>query len=278
MARKKKGGGGHGGGGHGWFVTFADLMGLLVAFFVMLVAFSNTDQKKLQIVAGSMREAFGTQTAIRNSGMIELDGLPTRARLKNVDNIKPEDSSATPSPDEKARSKKFGARLDNEGNFALASASLRQAVQDLPEVAEISKHIMFEETKQGLNIEIMDQNGSSMFPESSKEPFERTRRVVQRLAIGLKTLPYRISISGHTAAMKQPGRPGYGPWELSADRANAIRKILEEEGVPAANFFMVAGRADTQPLFPDDPFVAANRRVTITLMQEAPPLPTSLKP
>ena len=66
--------------------------------------------------------------------------------------------------------------------------------------------------------------------------------------------------------------PGYGPWELSADRANAIRKILEEEGVPAASFFMVAGRADTQPLFPDDPFVAANRRVTITLMREAPPM------
>jgi chemotaxis protein MotB len=87
-----------------------------------------------------------------------------------------------------------------------------------------------------------------------------------------------MSISGHTAASHQPGRPGYGPWELSADRANAIRKILEEEGVPPANFFMVAGRADTQPLFPDDPFVAANRRVTITLMREAPPIPLNLKP
>jgi len=72
MAKKKAGA--HGGGGHGWFVTFADLMGLLVAFFVMLVAFSNTDQKKLQIVAGSMREAFGTQTAVRYSGIIEIDG------------------------------------------------------------------------------------------------------------------------------------------------------------------------------------------------------------
>ena len=82
MAKKKAGA--HGGGGHGWFVTFADLMGLLVAFFVMLVAFSNTDQKKLQIVAGSMREAFGTQTAIRYSGIIEIDGLPTRPRLKNA--------------------------------------------------------------------------------------------------------------------------------------------------------------------------------------------------
>jgi chemotaxis protein MotB len=101
---------------------------------------------------------------------------------------------------------------------------------------------------------------------------------VQRLAAPLKALPYRISIAGHTSAARQPGRPGYGPWDLSADRANSIRKVLEEEGVPASHMFMVAGRADTQPLFPDDPFVAANRRVTITLMREAPPIPINLKP
>jgi chemotaxis protein MotB len=137
---------------------------------------------------------------------------------------------------------------------------------------------MIEETKQGLNIELTDQNGSSMFPEASKEPYERTRRLVQRLAVPLKKLPYRISISGHTAATKQPRKPGYGPWELSADRANSIRTVLEEEGMPTASFFMVAGLADTQPLFPDNPFVAANRRVTITLMREAPPLPRNLTP
>jgi len=276
MARKKKGEA-HG-GGHGWFVTFADLMGLLVAFFVMLVAFSSQDQKKLQIVAGSMREAFGVQKAIRYTGIIEVDGLPTRPKLKNAAKIDPEDASPTPGPDDKSTNTNFGARSGQAGAFALASASLRQALQDMPEIAELSKQVMIEESKQGLNIELMDQNGSSMFPESSKEPYERTHRLVQRLASTLRTLPYRISISGHTAASKQPAKPGYGPWELSADRANSIRKILEEEGVPTANFYMVAGRAETQPLFPDDPFIAANRRVTITLMAEAPPLPAGLKP
>jgi chemotaxis protein MotB len=148
----------------------------------------------------------------------------------------------------------------------------------MPEIAELSKHVMIEETKHGLNIEIMDQNGRSMFPEASKEPYERTRRLVQRLAAPLKSLPYRISIAGHTSATKQPSRASYGPWDLSADRGNAIRRILEEEGVPTGSVYMVAGRADTQPLFPDDPFVAANRRVTITLMREAPPIPVNLKP
>jgi chemotaxis protein MotB len=274
MARKKDAG--HS-GGHGWFVTFADLMGLLVAFFVMLVAFSNQDQRKLQIVAGSMREAFGV-TQSRYSGIVEVDGLPTRPRLKNAAKISPEDASPTPSPDEKARSQTFGARLGEDGAFALAAASLRQAMQDMPEIAELSKHVMIEETKQGLNIEIVDQDGRSMFPEGVKEPYERTRRLVQRLAASLKAMPYRISIAGHTSASRRPPRGAYGPWDLSADRANAIRQILEEEGIPVSHFFMVAGRADTQPLFPDDPHVASNRRVTITLMREAPPLPPAFKP
>src|SRR3954451_24822693 len=92
MARRREA---HG-GGHGWFVTFADLMGLLVSFFVMLVAFSTQDQVKLQVVAGSMRDAFGVQDKVRYSGVIEIDGLPTRPKLKNATPISPEEASATP--------------------------------------------------------------------------------------------------------------------------------------------------------------------------------------
>src|SRR4051812_24793241 len=98
MARRKDGG--HG-GGHGWFVTFADLMGLLVSFFVMLVAFSTQDQVKLQVVAGSMRDAFGVQDKVRYSGVIEIDGLPTRPKLKSAAPIPPEEASATPGPDQR---------------------------------------------------------------------------------------------------------------------------------------------------------------------------------
>ena len=275
MARRKESG--HG-GGHGWFVTFADLMGLLVAFFVMLCAFSTQDQQKLQVVAGSMRDAFGVQQNVRYSGLIEVPGLPTRSKLKNAAHIPPEEASANPSPDERDRNRTTGARLKEDRAFALATASLRQAMQDMPELTEASKHIMLEDTKEGLNIEIVDQDGRSMFPEGAKEPFERTRRLIEKFAIPLKMTPYRISVTGHTAAAKLPPRPGYGPWELSADRANAVRRILEEEGVPTANFFGVAGKADTQPLFPDDPYIAANRRVTITLMREEPPMPLDFKP
>src|SRR5471030_1260959 len=102
------------GGGHGWFVTFADLMGLLVAFFVMLVAFSTQDQAKLNIVAGSMRDAFGVQQNVRYSGIIEVPGLPTRPKLKNAAHIPPEEASATPTPDEHDRNRADGARLKED--------------------------------------------------------------------------------------------------------------------------------------------------------------------
>ncbi len=276
MAKKKRGDA-HG-GGHGWFVTFADLMGLMMSFFVMLVAFSNQDQQKLKIVAGSLRDAFGVQTQARFSGMIESDGLPTRPKLKNVDHISPEEASNTPTPNEHDHERAQGARLASDREFALASASLRQALQDMPELTEISRHVIFEETKQGLNLEIVDQDGRSMFAANSKIPYERTRLLLQRLAAPLKATPLRVSIVGHTASGDASARGDYDAFDLSADRANAVRQILEREGLPKGHIFAVSGKADSAPLFPDDPSLAANRRVTITLMREDPPLPPDLKP
>jgi chemotaxis protein MotB len=137
---------------------------------------------------------------------------------------------------------------------------------------------MIEESKEGLNIEIVDQDGRSMFPDGGKEPYERTKRLIQRIAGPLKDAPFRIAITGHTSATRIPRRSGYSAWDLSADRANAVRRILEDEGVPDDNIAQVVGKAGTQPLFPEDPFIAANRRVTITMLREAPPLPPDFKP
>ena len=165
MARRKEAA--H--GGHGWFVTFADLMGLLVSFFVMLVAFSTQDSVKLQVVAGSMREAFGVQDRVRYSGIIEVrrPADPAQAEERRPDPARGGFRQSDRRPARPA-SRSYGGKFDNDRNFALASASLRQALQDMPEISEISKNIMIEETKQGLNIEIVDQNGRSMFPEGSQ--------------------------------------------------------------------------------------------------------------
>ena len=117
-----------------------------------------------------------------------------------------------------------------------------------------------------------------MFADGVKDPYERTRKIIQKIAPSLKAMPYRIAIVGHTSSSKVPPKPGYGPWELSADRANAVREILAAEGVPNGNFFMVAGKADTDPLFPDNPAMSPNRRVTITMMREEPPIPADFNP
>ncbi len=265
-------------GGHGWFVTFADLMALLLAFFVMLVAFSTQDKQKLKIVAGSMREAFGVQQDSRYAGVLETDGVPNRGKLKNSAHISPDQSTNTPSPDDGGVSDTAGGKTKAQQEFALASASLRQALQDMPELTDISKNVIFEETKDGLNMEIVDQEGRSMFAEGSKVPYERTKLLIQRIAEPLRQTPLRISIAGHTSAGVLPGRVDYNAFDLSSDRANAVRQILEREGVPTNQIYSVSGRADSQPLFPDDPTLAANRRVTITLMREPPPLPPGLKP
>ena len=111
-----------------------------------------------------------------------------------------------------------------------------------------------------------------------RDEIRATRKLIQAIAGPLKATPYRIAITGHTAGSLSSPDPDYGQWRLSADRANAVRQILEEEGYPSASIAKVLGKANTDPLFAVDPFMAPNRRVTITLIREAPPVPPNLQP
>ena len=275
MALRKKGGG-HA-GGHGWYVTFADLMALLMSFFVMVAAYSTQDQKKLQLVAGSMRDAFGVKKDSRFAGIVEQDGIPTKTLLKNAKQAPPDAAADETTPNELVR--KDGISINGfDRGFALAAASLRQALQDMPEFAEISRNIIIEETKEGLNISLVDQDGRSMFPDGSTQPYDRTRRVLEAIAPSLRRMPNRIAVTGHTSAPRPGVRALNSAWDLTAGRSIAVREILAGSGLPDDRFAIVAGKADVEPLFPDNPYLAANRRVTITLINEAPALPPGLKP
>ena len=271
MARKK--GAAHS-GGHGWFVTFADLMGLLMAFFVMLVAFSSPNTKKQQIVAGSMREAFGNQRHTRASAVIETDGVPTRSAIKHTTKLTPDYAADQTSPSRYIQrdTKGVGTFFSDRG-FTTAAASLRQALQEMPEISEISRNVLVEETQEGLHIQIVDQEGRSMVPEGGALPYERTVKVIAAIAPTLRRMPNRLRVSGHTSAVRGAMRERGAGWRLSADRALAVRDLLASNGVRDDRFESVVGRADTQPVFPDDPFLAPNRRVSILLVHEAPPLP-----
>ena len=266
---KRKDGGGH--GGHGWFVTFADLMALLMSFFVVIVASSNQDERKKHMMTGSFREAFGTTSNTALTGMIELNGIPTRPQVQNVSQT-PESPTDRPGPQlQMADPDALKQAIDRQ--MALAAASLRQAMQAMPEIAEISKNVIMEERPDGLDIQIVDQDGRAMFPPDGREPYERTRQLIAALTPALRQLPNRVTITGHTSSTRVLGQPGYGPWDLTADRANAVRMVLQENGLAADRIFAVTGKADTEPMFPDDPYLAANRRVSILLMKEAPVAP-----
>jgi chemotaxis protein MotB len=285
-SRKK---GGHAGGGHGgaWVISFADLMSLLMAFFVMLLSFSVQDQEKLNMAAGSVQNAFGIQPYSDMTGMIERLGNPKRDFLKTVspEPIKASTEFSTkdrPEFENQGQEANTWTRqktdIEREQAYGLAAASLKQAFQDLPDITSVSDHIIVEKTDEGTNIVIADQDGRAMFPEGSKYPFEMTRKAIAAMAPLLEKLPSRIRISGHTAAGGTYDNPRYGPWELSFDRANVARQILEEFGVSDDRIESVVGRADADPFFPNDPYLSAHQRISITLLDEKPPVPVDLKP
>ncbi len=284
MARKKAA---DGGGIPEWLVTFADLMSILVCFFVLIISFSIQDQEKLQVVAGSMRDAFGVLAVQRKSGVIEKDGNPEREFLKQISTEQVESDTEYSTIDHDAYSKQgqeantFDIEKNNieqPDQFSLASASLKQAFSELPEITQLSDNVLVQDTEEGVNIIIADQQGRSMFPESSKYPFEVTRKAIAAMAPLLEKMPNQIRISGHTAAGVNFNNPRYGRWELSADRANVVRSILEEFGLSSDRIYSVVGKGDAEPFFPNDPYLATNQRVTILLVKEKPPVPVELKP
>jgi chemotaxis protein MotB len=282
MAKKKKKVAG-GGGAPDWLVTFADLMSLLVCFFVLIISFSIQDKQKLQVVAGSMKEAFGVKEDSRKAGLIELEGAPVRDYMKQVALIEQENDTDF-SSERHAQRRKQGpeanthdvekADIERPRQFATAAASLRQAWQEMPEISELSENILVEETEDGLNIQLMDQDGRSMFPEGSRYPVETTRLLLSRMAPILRKLPHRIQITGHTTTGPTQTDPFNTGWDLSSERANSVRQILQQYGIPSEQFHSVIGKSDTDPLFPNDPYLAANRRVSILLMAEEPPVPS----
>jgi chemotaxis protein MotB len=129
-----------------------------------------------------------------------------------------------------------------------------------------------DQTPDGLRIQLIDQEGRSMFNPGDATLNDRARRLMTAVSTVIERLPNRITISGHTDGSRPNGRYATN-FELSAARANEARRILQAEGIPSNRIYEVAGRADSEPLFADDPGLPGNRRIAITLLREAPPLP-----
>jgi chemotaxis protein MotB len=144
-------------------------------------------------------------------------------------------------------------------------------MQSLPELAELSKHVLVDQTPEGLRIQLVDQEGRSMFEPGSARPNDRARLLLREVSRVVNQLPNRVTISGHTSA--QMSGKAEGDWALSSGRANATREILQTAGVDPDRIYQVSGKAASDPLYPDDPTMAGNRRITLVLLREAPVLP-----
>jgi chemotaxis protein MotB len=170
---------------------------------------------------------------------------------------------------EKSRSEKAA--------FEQAAQQIKEAVRSDPALADIAKQLAVDLTPDGLRIQILDEVKLPMFPTGSSTPNDRVRLLMQKVVPVLLKLRQPISIAGHTDAAPFPG-PEYTNWELSADRANATRRMLVDGGFPEARIKSVIGDADRDPLLPADPLAAANRRIAILVLRDSPRVPGRAQP
>jgi chemotaxis protein MotB len=287
---KKVVGGGHHGGA--WKVAYADFVTAMMAFFLLMWLINTTSPEQRRGIAEFFAPASVSRVSSGAGGLLEgtsfaEDGVrhghsaPVAATSEpqytsNADdqNEAQENTAAggenNPNEDSLTRAR----TLRETAEFSRAEIAIRQAMQDMPDIAELSRNVIVEQTPEGLRIQIVDQEGRSMFNSGDAQPNDRARRLLVAISTVIAQLPNRLTISGHTDG-SAPGRRYASNFELSSARANEARRILQAEGIPAGRIYEVAGRADSEPLFADDPTLPGNRRIAITLLREAPPLPAN---
>ncbi|MFN0024561.1 MAG: flagellar motor protein MotB [Parvularculaceae bacterium] len=260
-----------------WIITYADLMTLLVCFFVLIVSYSVQDETKMQVVTGSIREAFGVTKDRRFAGDETLSGTPEKRQPGAV--IETETPSGQGLTETLAARPAAGAD-GNRGAFETASADAKrfEAVKERLEHAILlspiargtQEAITVTLTETGLQVVIVDTDGRAMFAPGSAEPTPAATALIEETARALKPLANRLFIEAHADAT---GSGSYSPFDLTADRANAARRIMEDAGMPRERIAGVTAKGDAFPLYPEDPFAAGNRRIEITLEAAAPLLP-----
>ena len=275
---KKSGGAGHHGGA--WKVAYADFVTAMMAFFLLMWLINTTTPEQKRGIA----DYFAAQNISKSSSgaggvlagtVFGADGSRAGGAMTSMTAqqapSRPQDQTRSTTEGE-LKSGATDAQMPNR-EFEQAEMSLRQAMQQMPDIAELSRNLIVNETADGLNIQLVDQEGQAMFQPGTAVPLPKTRALLQQVARIVDRLPNRISITGHTDAVNFEGPNGMTNWELSAARANAARAILAGQGIPSDRIFEVSGKAGTDPLLPNDPYASSNRRISILLMREAPVVP-----
>jgi chemotaxis protein MotB len=234
--KKVQGHGGHHGGS--WKVAYADLVTALMALFMVLWLVSQADTKLKQAIANYFKAPGAFNTL--KGGILEG----------------PKKVSKEPSP---LTSK------DEEQMLYSTAALLQKVFLNRPEFTQYKDQIKIEVTEEGLEIQFLDKAERVSFTSGSADLNKEARGVLAEIAQGICEMPNPIQIGGHTDRRLFPKGSTYTNWELSADRANAARRVLEETCVDSNKVSRIVGYADTNLLYPDDPYSPGNRRITIVL-------------
>ena len=276
---KKGGHAAHHGGA--WKVAYADFVTAMMAFFLLMWLINTTSPEQKRGIADYFAPASVSETTSGSGGILGGAALASSGSKSSgskdvIQALAPEappNVTDTGQSQNQSQNASAGSQ-DKADDAALSSAaqSLKQAMQDMPELTELSKQIIVDQTPEGLRVQLVDQEGRSMFKEGSAEPNERAKVLLQAVAKVVNKLPNRITIAGHTSADAAGAKPS-SDWALSSARADVSRQILQSAGVDADRIYQVAGKAASDPLYPDDPLLPGNRRITIVLLREAPVLP-----
>ncbi|RAK52009.1 flagellar motor protein MotB [Phenylobacterium deserti] len=282
----KKGGGGHHGGA--WKVAYADFVTAMMAFFLLMWLINTTSPEQKRGIADYFAPASVSETTSGSGGILggtalgedgaKANGSRSVIEELSTESRNPNDGKSTDggkgqsAEDASTEALREELQKREAAAFASAAQSLRQALQDMPELSELSKNIIIDQTPEGLRIQLIDQEGRSMFNQGSAQPNDRAKLLLRAVSKVINQMPNRVSIYGHTSA-SVGGVKTENDWPLSAARANASRQILQGSGVDADRIYQVSGKATSEPLYPDDPTLPGNRRIAIVLLREAPVLP-----
>lgn len=257
---KKKGGhaAAHGGA---WKIAYADLVTAMMAFFLLMWLLNSANSNTKTGLAKYFAE--GPDFFKTPEGMAILSAhnqgiLPGGRGLKPMPDLGDAESLTT----EEAAGEKERQAMENTAQAieqAFASDQLLQAFQD---------QISMDFTDEGLRIQVQDKAAQVLFDSGSARLKPYTLSILKEIATELGKLPNRVVIGGHTDSVQYPSQ-AYTNWELSAERANTARRVLQSSGMRPGQIQRVTGYADSVPLEGKDPTDPRNRRISIVVLSAA---------
>ena len=264
---KKVVGGHHGGA---WKIAYADFVTAMMAFFLLMWLLGTVDGGKLNGISEYFKTPLRTALAGGSSSgestaILKGGGMDPTAEAGLVRKGKPAESSKK----EAERIAKATQERLEAAQMSAIKDRLEKMIESSAKLRPFSKQLMIDMTSEGLRIQIVDEKNRPMFALASAELQPYTRDILREIAPVLYDMPSRISLSGHTDAHAYAsGDKNYSNWELSADRANAARRMLVAGGLEENRLMRVIGLSSAVLLDADDPLSPINRRISIILLSK----------